>query len=98
MVYFVHDGVPFVADLNRCGPDLAFDWRKPMKTREYLAIKRRIDDFELAESLTRTKLIQSARAGNVSALNMLYERYNLRLPLVEDALRIQVPKRQAIRS
>jgi hypothetical protein len=69
-----------------------------MKTREYLAIKRRIDDFELAESLTRTKLIQSARAGNVSALNMLYERYNLRLPLVEDALRIQVPKRQAIRS
>lgn len=69
-----------------------------MKTREYLAIKRRIDDFELAESLTRTKLIQSARAGNVTALNMLYERYNLRLPLVEDALRVQVPKRQAIRS
>jgi len=69
-----------------------------MKTREYLAIKRRIDDFELAESLTRTKLIQSARAGNVTALNMLYERYNLRLPLVEDALKIQVPKRQSIRS
>jgi hypothetical protein len=69
-----------------------------MKTREYLAIKRRIDDFELAESLTRTKLIQSARAGNVTALNMLYERYNLRLPLVEDALKVQVPKRQAIRS
>jgi len=69
-----------------------------MKTREYLAIKRRIDDFELAESLTRTKLIQSARAGNVTALNMLYERYNLRLPLVEDALEVQVPKRQAIRS
>jgi hypothetical protein len=69
-----------------------------MKTREYLAIKRRIDDFELAESLTRTKLIQSARAGNVTALNMLYERYNLRLPLVEDALKVQVPKRQTIRS
>jgi hypothetical protein len=69
-----------------------------MKTREYLAIKRRIDDFELAESLTRTKLIQSARAGNVTALNMLWERYNLRLPLVEDALKIQIPKRQAIRS
>lgn len=71
-----------------------------MKTREYLAIKRRIDDFELAESLTRTKLIQNARAGNVTALNMLYERYNLRLPLVEDALKVQVqvPKRQAIRS
>jgi hypothetical protein len=69
-----------------------------MKTREYLAIKRRIDDFELAESLTRTKLIQSARAGNVTALNMLYERYNLRLPLVENALKVQVPKRQAIRS
>ena len=69
-----------------------------MRTREYLAIKRRIDDFELAESLTRTKLIQSARAGNVSALNMLYERYNLRLPLVEDALKVQIPKKQAIRS
>jgi hypothetical protein len=69
-----------------------------MKTREYLAIKRRIDDFELAESLNRTKLIQSARAGNVTALNMLYERYNLRLPLVEDALKVQVHKRQAIRS
>ena len=71
-----------------------------MKTREYLAIKRRIDDFELAESLTRTKLIQHARAGNVTALNMLYERYNLRLPLVEDALKVQVQvsKRHAIRS
>ena len=69
-----------------------------MKTREYLAIKRRIDDFELAEALTRTKLIQNARAGNVTALNMLYERYNLRLPLVEDALKVQIPKRQAIRS
>jgi hypothetical protein len=29
---------------------------------------------------------------------MLYERYNLRLPLVENALKVQVPKRQAIRS
>ena len=54
-----------------------------MKTREYLAIKRRIDDFELAESLTRSKLIQGARAGNVVALGMLQQRYNLRLPLVE---------------
>jgi hypothetical protein len=42
-----------------------------MKTREYLAIKRRIDDFELAESLTRTKLIQGARAGNATALACL---------------------------
>ena len=68
-----------------------------MRTREYLAIKRRIDDFELAESLTRTKLIQGARAGNVTALNMLHERYNLRLPLVEEALKVQLPKKPAIR-
>jgi len=66
--------------------------RGPMKTREYLAIKRRIDDFELAESLTRTKLIQGARAGNATALAMLHERYNLRLPLVEDALKAQLVK------
>ena len=45
-----------------------------MKTREYLAIKRRIDDFELAESLTRSKLIQGARAGNVVALGLLQQR------------------------
>jgi len=64
-----------------------------MKTREYLVIKRRIDDFELAESLTRSKLIQGAKAGNITALNMLQERYNLRLPLVEDALKAQLAKR-----
>lgn len=69
-----------------------------MKTREYLAIKRRIDDFELAESLTRTKLIQGARAGNIAALNMLYERYNLRLPLIEEALKVQTGKKQTVRS
>ena len=69
-----------------------------MRTREYLAIKRRIDDFELSESLTRTKLIQSAKAGNLTALNMLQERYNLRLPLVEEALKVQVPRKQAIRA
>jgi len=69
-----------------------------MKTREYLAIKRRIDDFELAESLTRTKLIQGARAGNVAALAMLQERYSLRLPLVEDALKVRPSKRHAARN
>jgi hypothetical protein len=69
-----------------------FRRRGPMKTREYLAIKRRIDDFELAESLTRTKLIQGARAGNATALALLHQRYNLRLPLVEDALRAQLVK------
>ena len=69
-----------------------------MKTREYLAIKRRIDDFELAESLTRTKLIQGARAGNVAALAMLQERYSLRLPLVEDALKVHPSKRHAVRN
>lgn len=69
-----------------------------MKTREYLAIKRRIDDFELAESLTRTKLIQGAKAGNIAAINMLQERYNLRLPLVEDALKLQPTRKQSIRS
>jgi hypothetical protein len=70
----------------------------PMKTREYLAIKRRIDDFELSESLTRTKLIQSAKAGNLTALNKLYERYNLRLPLVEESLKVQIAKQQTIRA
>jgi len=69
-----------------------------MRTREYRAIKRRIDDFELSESLTRTKLMQSARAGNLTALNMLHERYNLRLPLVEEALKVQISKKQAIRA
>jgi hypothetical protein len=69
-----------------------------MKTREYLAIKRRIDDFELAESLTRTKLIQGARAGNAAALAMLHERYNLRLPLVEDAMKVRFDKRQTFRN
>ena len=69
-----------------------------MKTREYLAIKRRIDDFELAESLIRSKLIQGARAGNVVALGMLQQRYNLRLPLVEHALKVYFPKAQAARN
>ena len=69
-----------------------------MKTREYLAIKRRIDDFELAESLTRSKLIQGARAGNVVALGMLQQRYNLRLPLVENALKVYFSKPQAARN
>ena len=69
-----------------------------MKTREYLAIKRRIDDFELAESLTRSKLIQGARAGNVMALGMLQQRYNLRLPLVEQALKVYFSKPQAARN
>ncbi|MEK6716773.1 MAG: hypothetical protein AAB253_04425 [candidate division NC10 bacterium] len=62
-----------------------------MKTREYLAIKRRIDDFELSEHLTRTKLMQGARAGDTAALSMLRERYGLRLPLVEDALKASLP-------
>ena len=69
-----------------------------MKTREYLAIKRRIDDFELAESLNRSKLIQGARAGNVAALSMLHQRYNLRLPLVEHALKVCFSKPQVVRT
>jgi hypothetical protein len=62
-----------------------------MKTREYLAIKRRIDDFELSEHLTRTKLMQEAKAGDTSALSRLRERYGLRLPLVEDSLKVPLP-------
>jgi len=62
-----------------------------MKTREYLAIKRRIDDFELSEELTRTKLMQGAKAGDVSALTLLREKYGLRLPLVEDTLKVPLP-------
>ena len=69
-----------------------------MKTREYLAIKRRIDDFELSESLTRTKLIQGARAGNAAALSLLRERYCLRLPLVEDAYNIHLSARRTARN
>ncbi len=69
-----------------------------MKTREYLAIKRRIDDFELSESLTRTKLIQGAKAGNAAALSLLRERYCLRLPLVEEAFNIRVAERRTARS
>ena len=62
-----------------------------MKTREYLAIKRRIDDFELSEQLARTKLMQGARAGDVTALSLLRERYGLRLPLVEDSIKVPLP-------
>ena len=62
-----------------------------MKTREYLAIKRRIDDFELSEQLARTKLMQGAKAGDVTALSMLRERYGLRLPLVEDSIKVPLP-------
>ncbi len=62
-----------------------------MKTREYLAIKRRIDDFELSEQLTRTKLMQGAKAGDVRALTLLRERYGLRLPIVEDTLKVALP-------
>jgi hypothetical protein len=59
-----------------------------MKTREYIAIKRRIDDFEIAEALTRTKLIQGAKSGDLTALALLRERYNLRLPMIESALKL----------
>jgi len=65
-----------------------------MKTREYLAIKRRIDDFELCEQLTRNKLMQGAKAGDVAALSLLRERYGLRLPLVEDTLKVPLPWRR----
>jgi hypothetical protein len=62
-----------------------------MKTREYLAIKRRIDDFELSEHLTRTKLLQEAKAGDPTALAALRERYGLRLPMVEESLKAPIP-------
>jgi hypothetical protein len=65
-----------------------------MKTREYLAIKRRIDDFELSEHLSRTKLMQGAKAGDVTALSLLRERYGLRLPLVEETLKVPLPWRR----
>ena len=69
-----------------------------MKTREYLAIKRRIDDFELSETLVRTKLMQEAKAGHPDALFMLRERYSLRLPLIEEAFRLQIPPRPSSRN
>ncbi len=69
-----------------------------MKTREYLAIKRRIDDFELSEALARTKLIQEAKAGDPNALCALRERYGLRLPLIEEAFKLQVPPRPGSRN
>jgi hypothetical protein len=67
-----------------------------MKTREYLAIKRRIDEFELAESLTREKLMAGARAGSISALTVLRERYGLRLPMVESTIRVSLPWRHPL--
>ncbi len=60
-----------------------------MKGREYLAIQRRIREFEIAEALIRTKLIQGARAGDRQALSLLSERYSLRLPLIETALQVR---------
>jgi hypothetical protein len=69
-----------------------------MKTREYLAITRRIDAFELSEQLIRAKLIQGAKAGDVAALCILRERYGLRLPLVENALKIRLPWSQSDRN
>jgi len=64
-----------------------------MKTREYLEIKRRIDSFELSESLSRTRLIRGALAGDMGALALLQERYCLRLPLVENRLKATLPIR-----
>jgi hypothetical protein len=62
-----------------------------MRTREYLEIKRRVDSFELSESLARTRLIRGAMAGDVGALILLRERYCLRLPLVESRLKLKLP-------
>jgi hypothetical protein len=67
-----------------------------MKTREYLAIKRRIDEFELAESLTREKLMAGARAGSIAALTLLRERYGLRLPMIEATIKVNLPWRHAL--
>jgi hypothetical protein len=69
-----------------------------MKTREYLAIKRRIDEFELSESLTREKLIAGARAGSIAALMILRERYGLRFPMIENTLNVTLPWQQTARS
>jgi hypothetical protein len=67
-----------------------------MKTREYIEIKRRIDSFELSESMSRTRLIRGAMAGDVNALVQLRERYCLRLPLVEDRLKPKQPLLHAV--
>lgn len=67
-----------------------------MKTREYLAIKRRIDEFELAESLTREKLMAGARAGSVAALTVLRDRYGLRLPMIEATIKVSLPWRRPL--
>jgi hypothetical protein len=69
-----------------------------MRTREYLEIKRRIDSFELSESLARTRLIRGAMAGDLGALTLLRERYCLRLPLVEDRLKLQIPMYRSTRN
>lgn len=67
-----------------------------MKTREYLAIKRRIDEFELAESLSREKLMAGARAGSIAALTILRERYGLRLPMIEATIKVSLPWRHPL--
>jgi hypothetical protein len=69
-----------------------------MKTREYLAIKRRIDDFELSEALVRSKLMHEARAGDPEALSMLRERYGLRLPLIEEAFNLSISPQPSSRN
>jgi hypothetical protein len=84
--------MPAVPKINHFHPTKRLEGS--MKTREYLAIKRRIDDFELSEQLTRTKLMQGAKAGDVTALSLLRQRYGLRLPLVEDTIKVPLPWRR----
>jgi len=38
--------------------------------------------------------MQGAKAGDVTALSLLHERYGLRLPLVEDSLKVPLPWRR----
>jgi hypothetical protein len=60
----------------------------PMKTAEFLEIQRRAKKFDETEAVTRAFLIRRARAGDLKALALLHERYHLRLPLVENALKL----------
>lgn len=59
--------------------------------RRAQALARSASDLEESEHQARQKLIRGAKAGDVGALCILQERYRIRLPLIEVALRIPFP-------
>jgi len=50
---------------------------------------------EEAEAQERRRLLRQARAGSAGALCLLWERYRLRLPLVEQRISVAFPRMRA---